>query len=116
MNLSDFSIKTENPWNDMDSHAQKDLQDARDTQIKNWRDVIYKNIDLNPQYASEADKIPDDHFEHGKIDGKEKDGYYCNDCGAMLDTKGKCYYCNEIGDKKEEKEAGTKKKTKSTKK
>ena len=97
MNLSTFQIKTDNPWNSMDQEAEKDFQDKRDQQVKNWRNVIYKDIELSPEYSGDVAKIPDDHFEHGKIDGKETEkSYYCDTCGAMLDTKGKCYYCNEI--------------------
>lgn len=105
MKLSDFKIKiSENPWNSMDSYADKEFQEKRDKQVKNWRDIVYKSIDLgnNPDAA---EKIPDDHFEHGKIDDKKEkeEQEFCDSCGTALDDDRACFICKDKTNKKKEK-------------
>lgn len=111
MKLSTFQIKiAENPWNELDPKEHKDFQDKRDQQVKNWRDVVYKDIDLSPEYSGTSEKMPDDYFKHGKIDDeKAEKSNYCDSCGTMLDRNEKCYFCNEI-EKPEEKEEDKKEK------
>ena len=107
MKLSAFELKVgENPWNSLNPEDKDKFQDARNKQVKNWRNVIYKDIEDSSNFSGETDKIPDDHFESGKIDDKPEEKetnndetHYCNTCGAISSKDGKCYYCDEINKK-----------------
>jgi hypothetical protein len=114
MKLSAFELKvSQNPWNSMDQQAHKDFQDARNQSIKNWRNVIYKDIENAQNFSGEADRIPDDYFDYGKIEAEDAEkeaakeekaeDYYCNTCGAVSSKDGKCYYCDEVVKGKTEK-------------
>ena len=104
MKLSAFELKVaENPWNSIDQKEHEKYQDGRNQQIKNWRNIIYKDIEGANNFSGEAERIPDDHFESGKIDSDESSNgetYYCDACGAISSKDGKCYYCEEIDKEK----------------